>query len=102
MFKQEADWSNAITVISDVMRGSSALSVETRSSGREELGNRTHFSRWRYEQVQPHRGSADASPRLFTDDHLATFLEELGSAKILFAYQAPVRLAHAASSTSAR
>ncbi|MET0747735.1 MAG: hypothetical protein ABWY49_06060, partial [Rhizobium sp.] len=87
MFEREADWSNATTLICDVLRGSSTLAVETRHSGDSTDGRVAHFSSWAYEQTQAHGFVSDSAPRLFSIDHLRNTLGKMSEAENLFVYE---------------
>ena len=87
MFSREANWKAAVTVICDVMRGSSKLSVETHVSAAAGSERRTDFSNWSYEQTQPFRVAEPPGPRLFTMEQLRAILVEMSKTDIFYVYE---------------
>ena len=86
-FEHEGDWKSATTLICDVMRGSASLAVESRSSVLVGEERQTHFSKWRYEQKQPHRSVPSSAPRLFSPQQLQEALEKIADSEVFFAYE---------------
>jgi len=88
MFDTESDWKSAINLICDILRGSSSLEVQIRSSLNEGDSKRTRSSGWRYEQTQPHQIARNAPLTLFSPEHLRDLLERMASSEIFLAYEA--------------
>ena len=88
MFENEADWKSATTVICDILRGSSSLAVQTRSSRAESGRQRSQSSSWRYEQTQPHHVGPDLTSALFSPGHLRDVLTRMSASDFFLAYEA--------------
>ena len=88
MFENETDWKSATTVICDILRGSSSLAVQTRSSQAENGRQRSQSLSWRYEQTQPHHVGPDPASALFSSGHLRDVLTRMSASDFFFAYEA--------------
>ena len=87
MFSRQADWKAAVTVICDVMRGTSAIAVETHASSAKDSQRQTEVSKWRYEQTQPFRSSEATTHRLFTLEQLRGVLTDMSDADLFYVYE---------------
>jgi hypothetical protein len=92
MFENEIDWKSATRLICDILRGSSSLAVQHRSSHMEGVRKGAQSSGWRYEQTQPHQIALDNASTLFSPGHLRDVLERMSVSEIFFAYEATLDL----------